>query len=292
MNRFNNPEPKLALENHLNYLLNEVKQLNFPIKLSAVAKKIGINPNPIYINQPYDASLILHDDKVRIALKIGVDNKRSLTSWERFSYAHELIHCLSYDLSSIPNKRIAPLPNKLEEEHLCNYGAIKLLLPTKVLQRYFQNIVSTGTSYMETIKEIASVSECSVPMVTMELFNVNLIKPTPNTIYILSQRGSGYQRKDIVKPRCLVSIYLDENGNKQPFLASQQGLQHVRLNDDDKKWSLLNFFERHELNQITIQNEIIYNDKTGMKATISGTHTKFTDNSLIWSELNVEKYSN
>ena len=289
MDKYQGSSPKEAIDHILNKLLTDTRQFSLPVKISVIAKKIGVNPKPLYINQPYDGSLIMHENAIRIAFKKRPEgNYYDLSPGERFAYAHELIHCLAYDFNSVPNQRVAPLPKSLEEEHLCNYGAKRILLPPKIIQDYFEKGLRNNVSYIELIKEIATASGCTIPMVAIEIFKENLIPAIPNSLFILSQNSSGYQKRNVIKPRCIVGAYFDATGKKFPFLSSQQGLQHIKSNQSiNGKWSLLDFFDHPEHNRMLVTDEYIKNDKTGKAMIISGSHNRLTEGSLIWSEMTV-----
>ena len=112
---FHGDSAKNSIELKVDALLLEAKQIRFPIKLAAVAKVIGIDPKPVYLDQPYDGSLITIGDRIRIGLNLSYRENNRYSQRLRFTYAHELFHCFGYDFSSLPNKRVAPLPNGFEE---------------------------------------------------------------------------------------------------------------------------------------------------------------------------------
>ena len=291
ISNFNGKTPKESISKIAEILLFETKQQVFPIKLSLIAKKIGIDPRPLYLNQPFDGSLIFHGDKLRIALKRESEQYNRLLPHYRFAYAHELIHCLSYDFNI--HKRVAPLPKGLEEEHLCNYGAVKLILPLSILKKYlkidYDFYKNDIISYTEKIKQLATLAECNIHTVVYELFNSDLLVPTFNTVYILSQNSGGYQNKNVVKPRCLIGIHFDEQGKKKQFLSGQQGLQHIKSLNSNEGWSLINFYQNPFSNHFIVDNETILRDTDNEMFLISGIHVRFSEKGYIWSELNIKK---
>ena len=286
--RFKGDNPKSSIDIVVAFLLSEAKQHTFPIKLSAVAKVIGIDPRPIYLDQMYDGSLVTKEGKIRIALQLNYRNNYRFSQRLRFTYAHELIHCLSYDLTNIPNTRIAPPPEKLEEEYLCNYGAAKLILPKKILTNIFGDEGNNyfGSSYSEKFKNIAAKADCSISTVVIDCITSGLISAIPNTIYILSLTSGGYQNTSKVKPRCVISILFDSNGNKKNFLAPNKGLEHIKLKDDKLKgWSLLRFHKDIAKEYMEVKNEFLLDMLDINSSCVSGVHVKLNDKGYVWSEL-------
>jgi len=286
--KFGGASAKESIDLIVDSLLIEAKQYVLPIKLSSVAKIIGIDPKPLYFDQPYDGSLITTDDKIRIALSLNFRENNRYSQRLRFTYAHELIHCLAYDFSCLPNKRIAPLPDRQEEEHLCNYGAAKLMLPKRVLSGYFENGQNTLSdfSYIEKIKIISSEGDCSITTVVLELIASGLLKNKPNTLYILSLATSGYHNKGKLKPRCLVGVHFDKLGIKKNFLAPNKGLEHIEsLESAVMPWSLLKFHNQLGSDYLETQGEVLINKINDARFIINGIHVRLNDKGYIWSEL-------
>jgi len=285
MNNFGGTTPKESITNKIDALLSETQNENFPIKLSSIAYKIGINPKPIYCNQTSEGSVVIFDNHLRISLANAFRTARM-----RFVYAHELIHCLFFNLNAETPYRIAPEPKGLEEEHICNYGAKRLLISPHLLKRYFLHDVDR--SQVMQIRFVASLAQVNIPLVVFQLFENNILPKESGKLYILSSSYEGYQNRNKKKPRCVAGIYYDKSGDKKMFLAPNQGLQHiVSKNSHGAKWSLMNCYDMQTNPCVLIKDEIIERDYDNHKFCTSGTHTKIPDTNFFWSELRISEFT-
>lgn len=284
INSFGGNSPKEAILNITNKLLLEANQKELPIKLSSIARIIGLNPYPIYRNQSSWGELININNKFRISLKMKSGKPPSIYWYGyprlRFSYAHELIHCLFYDLSSSPPKRIAPIANNNEEEELCNYGASLLLLPDYIVNKFINSLNSNDFIY--EVQCLSKKAKISLHASFIHLINNNYIKQTKNKLYILSSTHKGYRERGINKPRCIISVIYDNYEVKKTFIPTYKGLEAI--NDS---WSLIKYFY-NDLNTpyLYVKNEVInYNFK---KYLINGIHKKIRKN-YVWSDLEIKE---
>ena len=265
-------------------LLKSTGQNNLPVRLSKIASYIGINPQPIYRNQKYWGELIMEEEELRICLKMKT-GKPPNPNWRgfrrlRFSYAHELIHCLHYDLFKKPPVRIAPLPEKnFEEEIICNIGARNLLLPPFLIKKVLKSLQKKD-DFPFIAKQLSQIGAVSLHVAFIQLLENNYFNKK-NKIYIISNVNKGLNGLKEEKPRCIASaIYL---GKKiETFLHPYQGIEH-----NNKNWSLVLFFKNFENMEIMkIKNEIIKVKEKKYLIT-KGLHKKIT-NSYVWSDLDFE----
>ncbi len=284
MDSFGGNSTKEAISLKVNELLSKTKQHELPIKLSLVAEIIGINPVPIYRNQSPWGELININNEFRISLKMKSGKPPSIYSFKyprlRFSYAHELIHCLFYDFSFSPPKRIAPhATTKREEEEICNEGARLLLLPDNIVKNYINSINSTDFIYQ--VEMLSSKSRTSLYVSFIHLVENNFLLKKKNKLYILSSINSGIRDKGIKKPRCNISAIYNAEEEKKIFLPAYKGLDVL-----GDSWSLMNFFRNiSKLSELFVKNEIIEYQKK--RYILNGTHKKITDN-YVWSDLDIE----
>ncbi|MDB5008526.1 MAG: hypothetical protein JWP45_2919 [Mucilaginibacter sp.] len=271
-------------------LLLQTNQHTLPIKISSIAKLIGIDPRPLYFNQSYDGGLININGKLRIALKLDFKNDNRLMHRHRFTYAHELIHCLAYDFKKVPNIRIAPKPQGLEEEYLCNYGAAKLILPTKILTEYLHEKNKYSIDYYSNIiKEISQKANCGFQLVVLQLLESKLLE-RKNKLYILSTISKGYRNEGKHKPRCVIDAYFDENEIMHKFLGPNKGLEHIHFVADKLiPWSLLEFHENYDKDYFEVENEKLIRSIDGYSFSITGIHVRLNENNYVWSELSINK---
>jgi hypothetical protein len=273
-----------AIQSAVDNLLTLSKQTELPIRLSDVAILVGINPTPIYKNQEPWGQLIKINDEFRISLKMKTGKPPSIFWYGyprlRFSYAHELIHCLHYDFSHKTPIRIAPKSIDKKEEVVCNYGAGLLTLPKILVREYIQKLNSDDVIYVA--KNLAKKSHSSLHATFLHLINNDFIKEKENKLYILSAKHEGYRKRGASKPRCIISaIYLNENQSKI-FLPTYQGIDVI-----SNSWSLLRFHNNPNFaNHFMVKNEIIkFKDK---KYILNGEHKKIEDSSYVWSDLHIE----
>lgn len=274
----------------VNQLLEESNQQKIPIKLSEVAKKIGVNPVPLRnTSQKFEGSLIYQNNKIRISLKNDIYNQRDFRT--RFTYAHELIHCLDYQYTFEKDFRIAPLVKKYDElqrvEGLCNYGAAQILLPYSILQKYFLILKKAKEhNIKEIINLICERAKVNTEVLLRQLFNLDSVFKN-NSLTIVSQLSSGTDKKGIIKPRSRFSKYIDNEGCTIEFLKLNQGLQHI-IGENSKlgSWSLLNFYN-DKINFLQVNDEIIINDNTNKTYCINGYHQRI-DNNFVWTEMSIQ----
>ncbi len=284
---FNAESPKQAISNAVEILLMKSNQKELPIKLSEIAKVIGINPTPVYQEQTPSAQLINVNNEFRISLqsKFGkpVNRNQSIYPKLRFSYAHELIHCLGYDFSSVPPKRLAPQALKNEEEVLCNYGAGLLMLPEKLVEKYISSLEDDDVLFIST--QLSKKAQVSLHASLLHLINVDFLKNV-NKLYLLSSNSEGYRSRGQKKPRCLLSaMYLKDNKLNQ-FLPTYKGLEAI-----NKTWSLLKFHERilggATIIDINVKNEIIR--FMGKDYILNGKHRRVNESGYVWSDLSIHE---
>jgi len=302
LSKYKGVTPKECIDLIVEKILSDTEQNEFPIDLSRIAKAIGIIPTPLYQNQEFEGSVVIKENKLRVALKSknyqapGINNKN--LSRMRFTYAHELMHCVAFDTNSKIPKRIAPLPKGNEEEYSCNYGARKMLLPSKLLTNYFNNLKGTTA---EKIYSIANIAKASIQAVVIQLFECNILPVKNNFIYILSAPSKGYRQRGEEKVRCIASVFFNNSGEKYDFLKTYQGINKYKSMDleGDENWSLLKVHGsiKHniELKEYRTNRECIkkIEDRSGKNLCISGTHTRINSTRYVWSELyyNMDNFS-
>lgn len=280
---FGGNSPKEAISLKVSELLSASQQYELPIKLSLIAEIIGINPKPIYRNQLSWGELIKINNEFRISLKMKSGKPPSIYWYGypklRFSYAHELIHCLFYDFSYSPPKRTAPSAKNNEEEEICNYGASLLLLPKTIVKNFITSLNSNNFIYEAEM--LSSKARTSLHTSFLHLINNNYLKEKKNKLYILSSIHSGYRNRGIKKPRCIISVIYNENEEKKIFLPTYKGLEII-----GDSWSLINFFNNNfKTSRLFVKNEIInYQSK---RYILNGIHKKLKGN-YVWSNLNFE----
>jgi len=277
-----------AIKNIVDKLISESKQNELPTKLSEIASIIGINPKPIYKKQNAPGELIIVDDNFRISLKMSSGKPPSIYWYGyprlRFSYAHELIHCLHYDFSSKPPKRIAPKPSSVrKEEEMCNYGASLLILPYKLVQQYIST--QNSNNFFNIASNLAKKAHASLHASLLFLINNNgLFEKPVNKLYILSSKNEGYMKRGENKPRCILSaIYLNDFGVND-FLPAYKGIEAI-----GSYWSLLKLYANLSYySNYIVKNEII--DIKGERYVLNGEHKKIENSNYIWSDLHIERF--
>jgi len=281
MDKFGGNSVKEAIEKEVNRLIFETRQQKFPVKLSEIAKKIGINPIPIYQNQSSWGQLLEMNNEFRISLKIKSGKPPSIY-WSgypmlRYAYAHELIHSFFY--TNKPPTRIAPIPKEKQEETLCNYGASFMLLPKSLLKEFLQN---TDANIVSVAKELSAKSYVSLHSCFIRLINEDFFEEKINKLYILSTINEGYQNSGKRKPRCLISIIYNDEKKRKFFLPTYKGLDSI-----SESWSLLNYHKNGYLNaRVYVQNEYIEFGKN--KYIINGKH-ELINSTYVWSDLHIQE---
>lgn len=279
-----------AIYNKVSELLKQTNQEQLPVDLEIIAKHIGIDPTPlwidnrigdIYIHPNSEGELIKINYKFRIAFPKSKKKQYGSPRF-RFAYAHELIHCLFYDFSYSPPKRIAPKPLRREEEIVCNKGASFLLLPQNAINDIISSLEFDDIIYKVNI--VSKKAQTSIHTTILYFINNNLLKNVKNKLYILSKLSKGLGNRKKEKPRCITSIFFNEKGEKNTFfLPAYQGLDKI-----SKTWSLMRFFNNNFYpSKLYVQNEIInYKNK---KFILNGFHIKLEKSNYVWSELDIKE---
>ena len=284
IDRFGGNTEKEAISLIVNKLISRSNQQELPIKLSEIANLIGINPFPIYRNQTSFGQIIEINNEFRISLKMK-SGKLPSVYWYgypklRFSYAHELIHCLFYDFSFKPPKRIAPLAKGNEEEKLCNHGAGLLILPNKIVKKYVDTLQSNDI--INVAGNLARKSHSSLHASMLYLIKNDFLGSDKNKLYILSRISEGYRNRGEKKPRCVISIRFYSNNKKEAFLPTYKGLDFL-----GSSWSLLDYYSHiNSTSEFIVKNEIIV--YKGKKYILNGKHKQVSNSGYIWSDLNIE----
>lgn len=281
--KFGGNSPKEAISIAVDNLILQSNQKELPIKLSTVAKAIGINPIPIFKDQtPYGQLIMNEDGLFQIALRMK-SQFFSYHDWYtnarlRFSYAHELVHCLHYDFSIIPPKRVAPITLLNEEEVICNFGASLILLPIRLVQIFIEELNSKDI--VEVASNLSKKALVSLHTSYLYLLNNNFIIDIKNKLYILSLKCEGYRNRGENKPRFIIAIYYTNNSVKKEFMPPYKGIEAI-----DQDWSLERFHRNLNMKVIlqqAVRNEIImYKNK---KYILNGNHFKISEN-YVWSDL-------
>lgn len=282
--QFGGDSSKAAISNAIDDLLRNSSQDNLPIKLSEIARLIGINPYPIYRNQTPYGQIIKINNELRISLKMKSGKPPSVYWYGyprlRFSYAHELIHCLNYDFSSRPPKRIAPKAKGNEEEILCNYGASLLVLPSKLVQDYVSSLESEDVIYVTTL--LAKKTQTSLHASLLHLMNNDFLVCNKSKLYILSLNSEGYRNRGERKPRCILSAQYLQGNTVNHFLPTYKGIEAI-----SSSWSLLTYHNRlSSTSNFVVTNEIIEYKKK--KYLINGQHNRISGSGYVWSDLKIE----
>ena len=283
-NRYRGDSPKEAISRAVDNLITKSAQKELPVKLSEIARLVGINPFPIYRNQFSVGQIIEISNEFRIALKMK-SGKPPSVYWHgyprlRFSYAHELIHCLHYDFSFKPPIRIAPKAKGNEEEEYCNHGASLLVLPPKLVQEYIDTLESNDIIYVAA--NLAKKAQTSLHASMLHLINNDFLDYDKSKLYILSSNNEGYRGRGEKKPRCILSAqYLNDN-KKKAFLPTYKGIEAI-----SNSWSLLDYHNRLDsTSEFIVKNEIIEYEKK--KYILNGQHKKIRDSRYVWSDLTIE----
>lgn len=286
--RFGGPTPLQGLKKYLDELRRSTGQQKLPVQLTLIAKKIGLNPIPIYKRLPVTGCLMPKDGLLRIALNrpSGRPVTRDTPNLGRFrfTYAHEVIHSLAYDLRVVPNQRLAPLPKADEEEILCNHAARHLLLPREVL---YKETLATSRVDAQWFDSTAKKADVSYPVLAMQLFEENLLPKSPLEICLLSRIGYGSDGKGDQKPRCINGRYTDMNGRHFRVLGPNEGLDRIKVTKGaEAKWSLVNFHEEMRSSTYSlireVSNEIlVFPNKTRVHFT--GRHEQAHRMGYIWT---------
>ncbi|MFC2118335.1 ImmA/IrrE family metallo-endopeptidase [Bacteroidota bacterium] len=283
INKYGGNSAKEAITNIVEKLLMESNNNDLPIKLSEIAKLIGINPIPIYQDQISLGQLIEINSEFRISLKMK-SRKPPKVNWSgyprlRFSYAHELIHCLHYDFSCSPPRRIAPESVDIEEENLSNFGASLLIFPKKIVKEFIETLDSDDIIHVTN--QLSKKNQTSFHASILYLVNSNFLQNSKNKIFILSSISKGYRGRGAEKPRCLVSKQYLNNHEMRHFIPGYKGIDVI-----SESWSLMNCFKKSiSASEIFVENEII--DYKGIEYLINGKH-KFLDKGYIWSTLDFD----
>jgi Zn-dependent peptidase ImmA (M78 family) len=290
METFKGSNPKESVLNKIYELLEKANQNSLPIRLSSVAIQIGIDPHPIFDeNQKFDGCLVSYNNKLRISLKES--DPKLINSRNRFTYAHELIHCLGYHFDANVSERVAPSPklyNELKiEEEICNYGAAQLLLPFHILQNEYKKLeINKLNTTPDILNEISKLAKVNILVTIIQFFKLEQLFKK-DTLVIVSQNDRGTGNKGEIKPRGKFSKYINNEGVSSAFLKPNQGLQHIKnVNGESTLWSLLNFYEYNSI-YLEVKDEFIFNENTKRNYCISGFHKKM--NSIyVWSELSIQ----
>lgn len=285
VNHYGGKSAKEAIALAVYGLLQKYNQKELPVKLSGIAEGIGINPQPIYQMQTPFGQIISLQNEFRIALKMKTEKPPSIY-WHgypklKFAYAHELIHCLFYDLSKKPPERIAPKAKNNEEETLCNYGAGLLILPPHLVREYINGI--DNRDIINLAIKLSRKSQTSLHTSFLHLINEQYLDKSVNTLYILSQKSEGYRNRGVMKPRCIISVFYNENGTPNTFLPAYKGLDSI-----GKSWSLIRFHNKLPNNTVfeeKVRNEIIA--YSNCNYLLNGRHYRVRNSSYVWSELSV-----
>ncbi|UZJ40619.1 hypothetical protein OO006_09665 [Prosthecochloris sp. SCSIO W1101] len=278
--------PKEAISIAANDLIRNTSQNELPVKLSEIASLIGINPSPIYRSQLSTGQLIEINNEFRISLKMKSGKPPSIYWYGyprlRFSYAHELFHCIFYDFSFSPPKRIAPKSKGNEEEEYCNYGAALLLLPYKLTQKYISTLKTNDIIIIAT--KLAKKSHTSLHTSFLHLLNSDFLTCNKRKLYILSSRHSGYRNRGNIKPRCILSAQYLNNDKRKIFLPTYKGLETIAAS-----WSLLDHHNKiKSIPEYIVKNEIIEYNKN--KYILNGLHKRINGSGYIWSDLYIDHY--
>jgi hypothetical protein len=290
MNRFEGETPKNSILNAIESILINANQKELPIDLAGVAKSLGINHMPLYGQSQFsDCCLKEHKGELRISFKIHLsDINNSKKQSSRFSYAHELIHCLGYDFDNKMAVRHAPKPRGLEEEKLCNFGAANLILPEKILKNIGEKL---NGNILNKIVQLSILSKTSIINVFNQLKDIDFLLPSPNTIYLISGKSKGYQKRNEIKYRCISSVYYDDQNRNTIFLPSSKGLDSV-INGQGSDWSLINFHKKNR-NYYKDSIEVVKNENIKVKFKgekeyflSEGQHTRINEvKNFVWTEL-------
>jgi hypothetical protein len=288
INKFGGPSPIEGLKKYLNYLRINSGQVALPVQLAAVAKEIGLNPAPIYDKLPFTSCLSARDGVLRIILhrpsgQTITSNSPQLGRY-RFSYAHELIHSLGYDLSTVPNSRVAPLPIANEEEILCNQGASHLLAPPDLIAKA---IIEKDEVNAHVLEEIARRARISIQVLALQLCEEGVLPHQTGVLYLLSKIGFGSDGKGSKKARCIASLYIDDQGRPHRLLGRNEGLDRIKgAKSSTGKWTLISVHERMQTGGYTAQakvngEELVLANKT--RVCFTGTHEQLPHSRYVWT---------
>ena len=203
----------------------------------------------------------------------------------RFSYAHELIHSLAYDLRSLPCRRVAPLPKTKEEEVLCNYGARHLIMPPELLRKELESQSEIDARFLVAL---ARKGRVSLQVLGLQLCGEKLLPPPPNTIYLLSKIGFGSDGEGIKKARCIACVYYDSQGHFRRFLGSNEGIDRIGSGRGrGLRWTLIKAHDQvrsgtYAFSVKVKDEEIVLANKA--RVLFTGTHEQLSMSGYIWTK--------
>jgi hypothetical protein len=135
MRRVNWPK---EIASRLDYLLRQCSPLTFPVDLAKVASRRGVQTirfRPMPCDGAIEAigsgfEVHLRAKRDRSVPILAVDTSK-LDPRQRFTLAHEIGHTFFYDERFQP---VLPQPEKPLLEWICNFAAVRLLLPKSLLE--------------------------------------------------------------------------------------------------------------------------------------------------------------
>lgn len=150
-----NPDPRVAIEDYANELLEAAEQRTLPIDVDLIASVKGIRAR----RGPFDfAGRIYAEDNGQLVMDLKASDTAAR---QRFTAAHELMHtafpCFKeekrYRLDATTERK----PVNQEEEYLCDHGAAALLMPADLVAGSY-SIAENGLTAIKQLAQVADVS--------------------------------------------------------------------------------------------------------------------------------------
>jgi uncharacterized protein DUF955 len=297
LNRFGGADPASSIQAYAEELVRGINTKNPPVRVSLVARSLGIDPHPIYhppSEQHEEGRLDVVDGGIRIHLRsrYGRPPHRNESGFQRmrFTYAHEVAHALFYDLLATPQRRIAPPARGREEEDLCNYAAGRFLVPQFLLSDY----LATDTRItLERLRHVACVFQVSLFCLLIQAGDGLPAHIPPNKIYTVSRMSTGLRQTGGKEPRCIVCYtptLLQEAG--VDFLHTYQKIDKIAVIRDGElqPWSLSDFLKdtnRRPHGRSAVHREILV-CPGGETMVAESIHTTLPKSSYVWTETTFE----
>ena len=292
--RFGGPNARSGLTRYTEALIESLGIVSPPVALTKIAENLGLDPRPKYRKMLNPGSLQLVNGKLKmflegVAPKVGTPRHRRM----RFTYAHELAHCLFFDLSSMPNRRLAPIGAEKTEETLCNIVASHMLLPNSLVKKYISESQEPSIALAKTLADAFHVSIMATS-IAFERFFCN----TPlNKVYILSQFERGKNGFGIKKPRCVVCLVPQVLQNARiQFLRPFQSIDHINSRNRltgkrEVAWSLHGLYQSNHFCGTPIELEceesLLLGPKCDIQAEAHSRHVVLGKGRYIWSEIDL-----
>jgi hypothetical protein len=226
-----------------NRLFEDHHPLSRPVRVSRVAKALGIRPQPIYttlIPGMADGSLDVSTGRIVIRTRGGEAPETGSSEHRRvrFTYAHELVHALFYSISGSVLQRIAPPTRsdreRSQEETLCNCGARVLLMPDRLME---QVVASREIAAPDLLYNVMQAFEVNLEPAAYRMCEWVSPGPEESAFWMISKKDHAGG-----PPRCTVCALTGGlTARRLHLLAGRQPLDRLEPTSGDEPWSLLQY---------------------------------------------------